>query len=456
MLKKIAVFSLFLFQIAFCQNELQFDLDFARYKYDSTSVYLEFYYSLNSKNMTVVENQSQKLIEAIVHVEIKNIASDSFFVNKDWKIQNIISGKDSLNNTESLAGVFGFPVPKGNYSLFIKAWDSNNPGLNKTIKENIEIIPHDKYFSISDIEIATNIHNGNVDPQSIFYKNTYEVIPNAQMVYSNKLPIAFYYAELYNLTDSVSSTDFTLQKLLFNSTGTNIQKNTKTIKQAKNSIVEVGTINLSKYPTDSYNLVLSLINNRTKKAFLSSKRFFLYNPGVIDSSISKNIDGSIVGSTFGILTDEECDKMFLQCKYIAAQVEIEKYESLDSLNAKRSFLANFWKNRDSDPVTLQNEFYNEYMKRIEYANTHFYYSGKEGFLSDRGRVYLIYGEPDQRDYFPNESDTKPYETWFYNNIEGGATFIFGDISSFGRYELLHSTKRGEVKDEDWKERISTK
>ena len=93
------------------------------------------------------------------------------------------------------------------------------------------------------------------------------------------------------------------------------------------------------------------------------------------------------------------------------------------------------------------------MKRLAYANKHFSRLGKDGYLSDRGRVLLIFGEPDQKDYFPSESEVKPYEVWFYNQIEGGVTFIFGDVSGFGNYELLHSTKRGEIQDENWIRRL---
>jgi GWxTD domain-containing protein len=441
--------------IVFCQTELGFDFDYARFKYDSNSVYLEFYYSLNSKDMVMNKYENGKMSEAIVHIEMKNSLVDSFFINKDYKIQNIITDNDSLNGQTGLTGVFGFPVPKGKYSLLVKTWDANNPSFSKTIKENIEIEPYDDKFEISDIELASNIKKDNVDAKSLFYKNTYEVIPNPTMLYSSQTPIAFYYAELYNLTDSTEATDFTFQKTLFNSAGVAVYKNSRIIKQIKNSIVEVGTVNLSKHATDSYNLVLSLINNKNKQAFLSSKRFFLYNPGVVDSSLTKNVNTSVLNSSFGIMTLEECERMFLESKYIAAQVEIDKYESLDSLDAKRTFLANFWKNRDTDPSTPQNEYFNDYMKRVDYANEHFHSSYKEGFLSERGRVYLMYGEPSQRDFYPNESDMKPYEIWFYNEIEGGVTFVFGDISGFGRYELLHSTKRGEVKDDNWKKRIST-
>ncbi|MDZ7765279.1 MAG: GWxTD domain-containing protein [Melioribacteraceae bacterium] len=77
-----------------------------------------------------------------------------------------------------------------------------------------------------------------------------------------------------------------------------------------------------------------------------------------------------------------------------------------------------------------------------------------GYKSDMGRIYLSYGDPDRIERFPNESNLKPYEIWHYDNIEGGVLFIFGDLSGFSEYELLHSTKRGEMYDENWRRRIS--
>ncbi|MHB9040029.1 MAG: GWxTD domain-containing protein, partial [Melioribacteraceae bacterium] len=114
-----------------------------------------------------------------------------------------------------------------------------------------------------------------------------------------------------------------------------------------------------------------------------------------------------------------------------------------------------WKIRDGNPATPQNEFKEEYEKRVTFANKNFTRMNKEGYLTDRGRVVLLYGEPDQRDYYPSESNLKPYEVWFYNQIEGGVSFYFGDVTGFGNYELLHSTKRDELHDENWMRRIST-
>ncbi|MEG8948094.1 GWxTD domain-containing protein [Rosettibacter firmus] len=454
-MKKIVSFIIILYSQLFAQSELGFEFDYARFKYDSSSVYMEFYYELNTTNMKVRETDAGQVKEAIVHIEMKNLEADTFFINKDWKITHQIN-EQSDNQDRNYTGVIGFIISKGNYSLLIKAYDVANPSFNKVINEKIIVNPFkDNKYSISDIQIATNIKKDGADPNSIFYKNTLEVIPNPSMTYTDKMPMLFYYAELYNLLLEDADNEFKLFKVLYNSIGEKVFEQSKKIKQSQNSFVEIGTINLSKLPTDSYNLVFSLVDNKTNQAYISTKRFYYYNAKYIDTSKAKIVDKGVLGSEFAILDKNECDKMFSQIKYIATQQEIDQYKKLDSLAAKREFLYNFWKQRDPDPSTSINEFKEDYMKRVEYANRNFSIYSKEGYLTDRGRVYLIYGEPDQRDYYPSEANMKPYEVWFYNQIEGGVSFIFGDVTGFGNYELLHSTKRGEVRDDNWQRRLST-
>ncbi len=82
--------------------------------------------------------------------------------------------------------------------------------------------------------------------------------------------------------------------------------------------------------------------------------------------------------------------------------------------------------------------------------------GKEGWKTDRGRVYIMYGEPNEIERYPNQTQTRPYEIWSYYDLEGGVRFVFGDITGFADYQLLHSTKRGELRDQYWERRISVR
>ncbi len=456
--KKLFIILFLLFgssSILLAQKELSFDFDYAKFNYNQDTVYMEFYYNLNPRDMILKHVPKGYLYNAVVHIEIKNLGTNEFLLNKDWSLNSTIADTTGGYLSRSLMGVFGILVPKGKYSIVVSAKDKENETLAKVINEVVVVEPFIKgKYSISDIELASNIKNESVDRSSIFYKNTYEVIPNPAMVYSVHSPVMFYYDELYNLTLPKPEQRFRLDKFLVNSLGRTVNQSSKYIKQSENSVVDVGVINLSKYPTDSYTLLLSLIDTATNQAYVSSKRFYLYNPNVVDTAIKANITDSYIASEFAVMTAQECDKIFDEAKYIASKNEIDQYTKLDSLNGKREFLYKFWKARDTNPETPQNEFKDEYMKRVDYANKHFSYAGRQGYKSDRGRVYLIYGEPDQKDYYPNEPNMKPYETWYYNSIEGGVVFNFGDLTGFNNYQLLNSTKRGEIQDDNWMQELT--
>ena len=210
-----------------------------------------------------------------------------------------------------------------------------------------------------------------------------------------------------------------------------------------------------KYPTDTYNLVLALVDSANNKVVYSNKRYFYYNPNYKDTSVTVLSQSGYLSSEFAVYSEEECDDIFEKSRYIATSREIEQYKKLDSINTKRDFLYRFWKLRDLEPETEKFEFKDKYFAGVEYCNTKYGTFNKKGYKTDRGRVYLLYGEPDQVDMYPNETNMKPYEIWYYNQIEGGVLFIFGDLTGYSDYELLSSTKRGEIRDDTWQRRITT-
>lgn len=92
----------------------------------------------------------------------------------------------------------------------------------------------------------------------------------------------------------------------------------------------------------------------------------------------------------------------------------------------------FWKRRDPTPDTPENEFRDEFFARVRYADEQFSILGP-GWRSDRGRVYIKYGPPDQVESRPMNLDTPAYEIWTY--LRDGRQFMFVDYDGFGRYEL---------------------
>ncbi|MFQ5738607.1 MAG: GWxTD domain-containing protein [Acidobacteriota bacterium] len=94
--------------------------------------------------------------------------------------------------------------------------------------------------------------------------------------------------------------------------------------------------------------------------------------------------------------------------YIISRSEIKQFNQLSSDEDRRAFVEEFWRRRDPDPTTEANPFRQEHYRRLAYANAHFAH-GKPGWRTDRGRVYIIHGEPAERLVFASQEIEKRKE-----------------------------------------------
>ena len=116
--------------------------------------------------------------------------------------------------------------------------------------------------------------------------------------------------------------------------------------------------------------------------------------------------------------------------YIITDEERAAFKRLQTDEEREQFIENFWLRRDPTPDTVENEFKEEHYRRIAYANEHFA-SGIPGWKTDRGRIYIMYGPPDEIDDHSSggfyerppeegggETSTYPFQQWRYRYIEG--------------------------------------
>src|SRR6059058_2062244 len=137
---------------------------------------------------------------------------------------------------------------------------------------------------------------------------------------------------------------------------------------------------------------------------------------------------------------------------IISPEEQDAWNTLRTNEERERFIEEFWRRRDPDPDTEENEYREAYYERIAYVNEHFS-SGLPGYKTDRGRVYLKYGKPDEVESHPaggayeralseggGSTSTYPFERWFYRNIPGraGANIEFVDPTSTGEYRLANN------------------
>ena len=457
-MKKVMFFLILSIAYVSAQTKMSFEFDYARFKYDSTQTYLEIYYSIGQGSLTSYSIDNKLLIGTYLDISLRDTLINNVLVNRTYKSETEIDTTQSeLYKGKNLIGNIGYTLPPGKYQLIITATDIADTTKFITYKENIVINSFSvNSYSVSDIQLATRIITDSKSTKSIFYKNTMEVFPNPHDIYTETMPVLFFYAELYNINlHADEGSNIILIQQLNDQNGNALESKHKIVPQNNSSIVEVGMVNLKKYPTGSYTLLLSLFQDSVYVGVASSKRFYLLNPSVIpvSSQISlSNMD--VKSSEFGLYSEEECDEMFEVCTPISREQDIDTYEKLTSVDSKREFLFHFWKMRDMEPETPRNEFKDEYMERVTFVEGRYKTFTKRGVKTDRGRVYLINGEPDEIDYHANDYNTKPYEIWTYHSIEGGVVFVFGDITGYNDYEILHSTKRGELRDDNWQRRIT--
>ena len=111
-----------------------------------------------------------------------------------------------------------------------------------------------------------------------------------------------------------------------------------------------------------------------------------------------------------------------EVRYIITKSEKKKFFSLVTSEEREKFIENFWKKRDPDPATEENKFKILYYDRLEEANHLFKDESKKGWLTDRGRVYILLGPPETRRFRPGVVNSQasvrnwfnhPYEIWYY-------------------------------------------
>lgn len=452
-MKKLYLMVAFLSATLFAQSNFEFEFDYAQFGYDSTSNYVEFYYSFNQATLKIVNENSQKNQEALLKIFIKNSLTNDTLVYNQWQLKHDID--TSADSNQVLVGTLGFVIPKGDYKCEVTGSDVYDTKMFRPITEQIKVIPFlNGSINISDIQLASKMIQGSENTNSIFYKNTYEVIPNPNDLYGETQPALFFYSELYNLQSPlIKSERLKLTQMIYNSRGKLVKEKSKYFVRSTPTKVEVGSHIISNLPTDTYTMVLALIDSAGNTGISTSKKFYVYNPHIVMLDSFETSSTSVLASTFGTMSEEELNDLFEKSRYIASKAEIEKFEKLTNLDGKREFMFEFWKNKDVNASTPENEFYRKYLESIQTANDRYSRMGRQGWKTDRGRVYLIYGEPSEIERYPNQSEAKPYEIWHYNDLEGGVYFIFADLTGFLDYVLVTSTKRGEIRDDNWYNRI---
>ncbi|MBP1679173.1 MAG: hypothetical protein H6Q29_1084 [Bacteroidetes bacterium] len=419
---------------------LRVTVDIARFRGgDDRHSFIEMYYAFPRNSLTFTRDSAG--YSAGLDMTLRVYQRDSIVVADRWLVPQASAEAVADSPVVNLVGLAQVQLMEGEYVFKLLSRDRFNTQRADSISLRVPVHPVAATGPVlSDVEFASSIRM-NPPTQGQFYKNTLEVVPNVGGIFTEEQR-CFYYAEAYNLVRGTDTTDYMLRTTVFDAVGREMLSREKPKRRPGESSVIADQFGVGRLKTGTYALVLSLLDTAGKVITTSGKKFYVYNSQLgVDSSML-SAAANLPMNIYMAMGEAELDQEFRWLRYEANDTERSNYEQLSGAESKRKFLSDFWRTR---PAGRRDE----YLARVAAANQTLRAGGKEGFRTDRGRVLIMYGTPDDVDRHPNEIDSRPYEIWSYNNIQGGVIFVFVQRTAGAEYELVHSTHRNELRDDNW-------
>jgi GWxTD domain-containing protein len=354
------------------------------------------------KNVKFVKSNQGFTAKYSITASVFDSSGSKLIVEKTWnETINVIDYNLTITKENYNLSKRSFELSHGKYK--IKTIMTDKDSKQEAVGENSFVVKsYDNNISISDLLLISKADSTN---------SKSGVVPNISRNYPSSKDRVKFYFEIY-LKDSVEikkSIEYSVlnsEKQIIHS-----QVEERKLNPGTNQIL----VMLNEFPFDLgiYTLVAS-IKDSSGTIISSTKSFYSHWKGL--PSIVKDIDKAIA-----------------QTVYIATPDEIDIMKEGTTLQDKTKRFLEFWKKKDPSKNNDENEIFDEYFRRIAYADENFS-NYSEGWKSDRGMVYTILGVPNNVDRHPFEYDSKPYEVWEYYDLN--RSFIFIDQTGFGDYRLV--------------------
>jgi GWxTD domain-containing protein len=288
-----------------------------------------------------------------------------------------------------------------------------------------------------------------------------EVIPNASALFGEGAPELYYYFEAYHLAQNLSGRKYKTLCRIQTAEGKTVEgmgSAYRTKMKRFDSSVEMGMLNVAQLPSGKYRLVYGIADSAETLLASREKVFFVYNPAVAANGVhgESEMSMSSAAGPLNALEEKALDDEFARMQYLATPNEKKFYKNLSNSEAKREFIFSLWKAAPANDGLTPLAYRQQYLARAQHAEGLYKSPNRPGWKTDRGRVFIIYGPPNNIERFPSSTTTLPYEIWTYHSLkgQGGVMFIFADRTGFSNYEQIHSDLQGELQDPNWQQLIT--
>lgn len=394
-------------------SELQFYLDVICFKGETdTAARVDIFTVVPYQSLNFIKIDEKYMSQ--YDIVIKALDSNKN-VKEEKRIHRTIKAED-YSTAQGGTGKFDFSqqilnLPKGNYEFKVLLIDNNVNETNEKSRTLSVLNFSDYPFSISGILLLSSI-----EEQSGKYKITPYISDNV-----GDLKEGFFtFFESYNKSGS-DSADFIYQIT---------DKDGKVLIQSPKTRKYVG-----KSKTQLY---LKIPNNESISQGTYNLRIIAMKP-MNDTIVKSEYYLAAAERSLGFFRTmlgfniADLNKAVKQLRYVAQPDDIDFIDSAQTMDEKQRRFKEFWDKLDPTPNTERNEAFEEYYSRVDYANKEFK-SYNEGWLTDMGMVYIIFGKPFQIEHSTPGTIGRKYERWTYLN---NRQFSFVDNTGFGDFRLYY-------------------
>jgi len=215
--------------------------------------------------------------------------------------------------------------------------------------------------------------------------------------------------------------------------------------------VAYGTLDLTGLPSGSYRLEISAKEDST---VVRSAPFMMGTLGQ-EASV-QSTEGLATDDRFSQATEAGLDSLYMPLVYLMTAQESGEYSGL-TVDGKRRWLQAFWAKRNPTPGGAQNSFMDQFYARVQEANHRFREggaTGASGWHTDRGRIFILFGPPDEHLERRSAGNTNPYEIWKYTR-DRALKYVFMDLTRFGNYSLIYTNDIHEQSRVNWEDLLGT-
>lgn len=418
--------------------------------------YLETYIAIIGNSAVFKKNENGKY-QAIVEVTMLFNQEGNV---KEFKKYNLKSPEiDDTTSKPNFIDLQRINLKEGLYNFELKIKDLQNENTKEFVFHDIISMSH----KTNEVEISGIEYLEKYSPTQLaktLSRNGYDMVPYVADYYpSNIKTFAFYY-EIYNTKIIFGENQEFLLQYYIESTNLK-QPNPNFVRTKKQKVADIipvmGEFSIEGLETGNYNFVIE-IRNKENKVIASKKSFFQRsNPKAVVNW--NEIDKIEIVQTFvKDITSIDTLKQYINELYPISDVSELTYAknaiNSNDLSYLQKYFYSFWYSRSN---LHPDEEWKKYKEQVDYVNNLYGSQIKKGYESDRGRVYLQYGAPNNVIESKQEPSAYPYEIWHFYVLgnQRNKRFVFYNPELVGKdYVLLHSDALGEIYDKNWERRLS--